>query len=152
MEDKGTIFDAAYYILNKVEWTTFMNLQRLCYHAQAWFLTWDKSALFEEEFEAWASGPVCSELYNIFDLPKDLNVNADKLEPYIGGYCFSKDEKETLDFVIKVYSNKEPHWLSELIRKEDPWRKTRGDLPIKEPSNAIISKKMMLEYYSSLFQ
>jgi prophage protein (ps3) len=152
MGNKGTIFDAAYYILTKINQTTFMNLQRLCYYAQAWSITWDKFALFEEEFEAWAGGPVCPELYNIFDLPKDLNVNADKLKPYISGYCFSKDEKETLDFVIKVYSNKEPHWLSELIRKEDPWRKTRDDLSIKEPSNAIISKKMMSEYYSSLFQ
>lgn len=150
MGNKGTIFDAAYYILNKVEWTTFMNLQRFCYYAQAWSLTWDKSALFEEEFEAWASGPVCSELYKIFDLPKDLNVNADKLKPYISGYSFSQDEKETLDFVIKVYSNKEPHWLSELIRKERPWLETRGDLPLKESSNTVISKTMMLEYYSGL--
>lgn len=150
MGNKGTIFDAAYYILTKINQTTFMNLQRLCYYAQAWSITWDKSALFEEEFEAWASGPVCPELYNIFDLPKDLNANADKLKPYISGYCFSQDEKETLDFVIKVYSNKEPHWLSELIRKEKPWLETRGDLSLKESSNTVISKEMMSEYYSGL--
>ena len=150
MGNKGTIFDAAYYILTKINQTTFMNLQRLCYYAQAWSITWDKSALFEEEFEAWASGPVCSELYNIFDLPKDLNVNADKLKPYISVYCFSQDEKETLDFVIKAYSNKEPHWLSELIRKERPWLETRGGLSLKESSNTVISKEMMLEYYSGL--
>lgn len=150
MEDKGTIFDAAYYILNEVGWTTFMNLQRLCYYAQAWSLAWDNVTLFEEEFEAWASGPVCPELYNIFDLPKDFNVNADKLKHYISGYCFSKDEKETLDAIIKDYGDKESHWLSELVRQEDPWRKTRGGLPIKEPSHAIISKKMMLDYYYRL--
>ena len=103
MKDKGTIFDAAYYILNEIGWTTFMNLQRLCYYAQAWSLAWDKFALFEEEFEAWASGPVCPELYNIFDLPKDLNINTEKLKPYISGYCFSKDEKETLDVIIKEF-------------------------------------------------
>lgn len=150
MGNKGTIFDAAYYVLNEIGWTTFMNLQRLCYYAQAWSLTWDKSALFEEEFEAWASGPVCPELYKIFDLPKDLNVNTDKLKPYISGYCFSQDEKATLDFVIKVYSNKEPHWLSELIRKEKPWLETRGGLSLKESSNTVISKEMMSEYYSGL--
>ena len=145
MKDKGTIFDAAYYILNEIGWTTFMNLQRLCYYAQAWSLAWDKFALFEEEFEAWASGPVCSEFYNIFELPKDLNVNADKLKP-----CFSKDEKETLDVIIKDYGDKEPHWLSELIRNEKPWLETRRGLSLKESSNTIISKKVMLEYYSSL--
>ena len=150
MEDKGTIFDAAYYILNEIGWTTFMNIQRLCYYAQAWSLAWDNDALFEEDFEAWSSGPVCPELYNIFDLPKDLNVNTNKPKPYISGYSFSKDEKETLDVIIKVYSNKEPHWLSELIRKERPWLETRGDLPLKESSNTIISKEMMLEYYSGL--
>ena len=57
MGNKGTIFDAAYYILTKINQTTFMNLQRLCYYAQAWSITWDKFALFEEEFEAWAGGP-----------------------------------------------------------------------------------------------
>ncbi len=150
MGNKGTIFDAAYYILTKINQTTFMNLQRLCYYAQAWSITWDKFALFEEEFEAWASGPVCPELYNIFDLPKDLNVNANKLKSYISGYCFSKDEKETLDVIIKDYGAKESHWLSELVRKEKPWLETRGSLSLKESSNTVISKKMMLEYYSSL--
>lgn len=50
MEDKGTIFDAAYYILNEIGWTTFMNIQRLCYYAQAWSLAWGNDALFEEDF------------------------------------------------------------------------------------------------------
>ena len=67
-------------------------------------------------------------------------------------HSFSEDEKETLDVIIKNYGDKEPHWLSELVRKEDPWRKTRGSLSIKEPSHVIISKKMILDYYSSLIR
>lgn len=152
MKDKRTIFDATYYILDKIGQTTSMNLQRLCYYAQVWSLGWDNTVLFEEDFEAWPSGPVCPELYNIFSLPKDFNVDVEKLKPYISGYCFSEDEKETLDVIIKNYGDKEPHWLSELVRKEDPWRKTRGSLSIKEPSHVIISKKMILDYYSSLIR
>lgn len=150
MEEKGTIFDATYYILDKIGQTTSMNLQQLCYYSQAWSLGWDNTALFEEDFEAWSSGPVCPELYNIFSLPKDFNVDVEKLKPYISGYCFFEDEKETLDVIIKDYGDKEPHWMSELIRKERSWLETRRDLSLKESSNTVISKEMMLKYYSSL--
>ncbi len=47
-----------------------MKLQKLCYYCQAWYLAWNNEPLFDEEFEAWASGPVCKELY---DATQQLN-------------------------------------------------------------------------------
>ena len=38
-------------------------LQKLCYYAQAWSLAWTEKSLFDEDFEAWANGPVCRELF-----------------------------------------------------------------------------------------
>ena len=149
MKNKGTIFDAAYYMLNNIGQTTPMNLQRLCYYAQAWSLAWDNNNLFEEDFEAWPSGPVCPELYNIFNLTKDFSVNPEMIKPYISEHCFSEDEKETLNVIIKEYGDKEPYWMSELVRHEEPWLRARGGLPLKAASDVVIPKKMMLEYYSS---
>ena len=59
----ATVFDAAKYILEQRGRLSTMKLQKLCYYSQAWSLVWDDAPLFEEEFEAWANGPVCRVLY-----------------------------------------------------------------------------------------
>lgn len=56
-------FDVAKYILEVKGTMSTMKLQKLCYYAQAWSLVWDDKPLFDEEFEAWANGPVCRELF-----------------------------------------------------------------------------------------
>lgn len=42
---------------------TTMKLEKLTYYCQAWSLAWDDVPLFDEEFEAWANGPVCPQLF-----------------------------------------------------------------------------------------
>ena len=59
----ANVFDVACYILERKPDITTMKLQKLCYYAQAWSLVWEEEPLFDEEFEAWANGPVCPELY-----------------------------------------------------------------------------------------
>ena len=59
----ANVFDVAKYILEKKGTMSTMKLQKLCYYAQAWSLVWDDAPLFDEEFEAWANGPVCRELF-----------------------------------------------------------------------------------------
>lgn len=59
-----SVFDVATYILQKCGNMSCMKLQKLCYYAQAWSLVWDNVPLFDEDFEAWASGPVCPELFH----------------------------------------------------------------------------------------
>lgn len=54
----GTVFDAAKYILEKRGAMSTMKLQKLCYYSQVWSLVWDDAPLFDEDFEAWANGPV----------------------------------------------------------------------------------------------
>ena len=61
---KLSVFDVAAYILQKCGDMSCMKLQKLCYYAQAWSLVWDDAPLFDEDFEAWASGPVCPELFH----------------------------------------------------------------------------------------
>lgn len=57
------MFDVAEYILASHGEMTAMKLHKLCYYAQAWHLAWDGAALFEEESQAWANGPVVPALF-----------------------------------------------------------------------------------------
>ena len=59
----ANVFDTAKYILDQKGSMSAMKLQKLCYYSQAWSLVWDDRPLFNEEFQAWANGPVCPELF-----------------------------------------------------------------------------------------
>ena len=59
----ASVFDVAKYILEKQGRMSTWKLQKLCYYAQAWTYTWTEKPLFDEEFEAWANGPVCPCLF-----------------------------------------------------------------------------------------
>lgn len=57
------VFDTTKYILEQSGEMSTMKLPKLCYYSQAWSLVWDDSPLFQEDFQAWANGPVCPELF-----------------------------------------------------------------------------------------
>ena len=59
----ATVFDVAKYILQKLGTLSTWKLQKLCYYAQAWEIAWTETPIFDEDFEAWANGPVCSLLF-----------------------------------------------------------------------------------------
>ena len=52
---------------------THLKLQKLIYYSQAWSLALNGIALFEEDFEAWAHGPVIPEVYQEY---KEYGFNA----------------------------------------------------------------------------
>ena len=61
----NTVFDVAVYILRKTGPISAMKLQKLVYYSQAWSLAWDESPLFINKIQAWTSGPVVRELYDV---------------------------------------------------------------------------------------
>lgn len=143
----ATVFDVARYVIKKKHPVTTMKLQKLVYYCQAWSLAWDEVPLFQEDFEAWANGPVCPPLFNrhrgLFKL--DLDFLND-----IPDYDFSEDELDTLNRVVGHYGDKSPEWLSQLTHMELPWKMARGSTPLGEPCTNIISKESMMFYYGGL--
>ena len=142
----ANVFDVAKYILRKKGRLSTMKLQKLCYYSQAWSLVWDDAPLFDEEFEAWANGPVCRELF--LKTQEKFWVNADdengdirKLKNY---------QKDTIDAVLNHYGNKDAQWLNQLTHMEDPWKSARKGVPMGVGSDNIISKESMAVYYSGL--
>lgn len=141
-----SVFDVARYILDKQGRMSSWKLQKLCYYAQAWTLAWKEAPLFDEDFEAWANGPVCPTLFF-------ANQGKFMIEPeMIDGKSseLTEDQKENIDIVLKSYGDKDAYWLREQTHSEDPWRDARGNLPEGAKCSNVITKDAMGLYYSSL--
>lgn len=143
----ANILQLAKYILDKQGAMTTMKLQKLCYYCQAWSLAWDEIPLFDEDFQAWANGPVCPELYNVHKGLFTVDAN-DFNENY--GTAFTPNQLDTIDRVLQYYGDKEPHWLSELTHLENPWKFAREGYAPGARCNVVITKESMQEYYGGL--
>ena len=145
----SNVFDVAKYILHELGSMTTMKLQKLVYYCQAWSLAWDEEPLFDEEFEAWANGPVCPALYDAHRGQYVIH-ETDLVQGNIG--IFTDSQIDSINTVLNSYGDKAPQWLSELTHKERPWLEARGTTPVGERCNAVISKESMQDYYAGLIQ
>jgi uncharacterized phage-associated protein len=143
-----SVFDVAAYILEKQhkgQPITAWKLQKLVYYCQAWSLVWDEQALFEEKILAWVNGPVVKELYALhkgqFRVEKLFKGNPEKL---------SKEQKDSVDHVLKAYGDKTAQWLSDLTHMEEPWLEARKGLNHGERGEVEIKLSTMHEYYTSI--
>lgn len=142
----ATVFDVAKYILEQRGKLSTMKLQKLCYYAQAWSLVWDDEPLFDEDFEAWANGPVCPELFSFSKgqfavTPEEMRGDSANL---------SNGQKDTIDEVLRYYGDKNAQWLSQLTHMEDPWKDARQGLLPGQRCNSVVSKESMAMYYGGL--
>lgn len=142
----ATVFDVAKYILTKRGAMSTMKLQKLCYYAQAWSLVWDDEPLFDEEFQAWANGPVCKELFQ--KTQGKYSVTADDENGDINN--LTDNQKETIDIVLEHYAEHDAQWLSQLTHMEDPWNRARVGIPAGVGCDRIITKESMAVYYGGL--
>ena len=142
-----TIFDVAKYITERCGELSAMKLQKLMYYAQAWSLVWEEEPLFEDDFQAWANGPVLPALYarhlGQFKVNSELFIDGDSSH-------LSEAETKNIDKVLAFYGDKTAQWLSTLSHQETPWLDARGDLPSGSASENMIPKATIHEYYSSL--
>lgn len=141
----ATILDVSALILSRQGPIPASTLQKLCYYAQAWHLVWEGRPLFDEEFQAWASGPVCPQLYEAhrgtFTVTEEPGGDPDRLDP---------DEVESIDVVLDHYADMSAYRLGALVRSESPWRTARGDLAPGSRGEAPIPEALAAEYYESL--
>ena len=140
-----SVFDVAAYILERQGPMTTWKLQKLVYYSQAWSLVWDDDAVFPEEIEAWANGPVVRELY-------DAHRGKYRLSCLRKGCpnALTATQRETVDAVLAFYGDKSPQWLSDLTHMEAPWQLARRGVPQGVRGNSVIAKEDLSEYYGSL--
>ena len=124
-----------------------MKLQKLMYYAQAWHLVWEEEPLFENDFQAWANGPVLPILY---ERHRGLCKIDASLLPDGNSSQLSNAQATAIDKVLEFYGDKSAQWLSNLTHQEDPWLQARGGTSIGAQCTVTISKGAMAEYYDSL--
>lgn len=141
----ASVHDVAAYVLEKRGSMSTMKLQKLCYYSQGYSLAWDEKPLFDEDFEAWANGPVC---YELFTSHRGRFTVADW--PSGSSAVLTSEEKDTIDGVLLAYGGLSGQQLSDKTHNEAPWMGARADLPLGAKSNALIEKESMQDYFGSL--
>jgi len=134
---------------------TNLKLQKLVYYADAWHLANYDTCLIEEDFQAWVHGPAIPALYGQYKefgwqpiLRTDLDENTynkllDELKP---------QTKKLLEVVCESYFSLTAFELERLTHNEDPWKITRDGLPDDQPSEKVIDKNLMKDYYKSFIK
>ena len=126
---------------------THLKLQKLVYYAQAWSLVLRGEKLFEEDFEAWAHGPVVRGLYERFS---DCGWSA--LPVPEGEIDLTNDVCELLENISSSYGELGAKQLEDLTHGELPWLTARGNLSPEARSDTVISKESMKIYYMERYE
>jgi uncharacterized phage-associated protein len=140
-------FDVASYFIDLANRTkntvSNLKLQKLVYYSQAWHLAIHGTPLFEEDFQAWVHGPVIPELYQeyrVFGWQPIQEDSSTNLPEEISSF---------LSEVAEEYFACDAYELEQMTHVEAPWNQARGDLPPDSPSDAVIEKEWMKEYYGT---
>jgi uncharacterized phage-associated protein len=141
-----SVDDVAAYVLARKGPMSAMKLQKLVYYSQAWSLVWDDAPLFGDRIEAWASGPVCPQLWEHHRGQFELRAPWQWGDPQ----RLSPDEKATVDAVLDYYADRSAQWLSDLTHAERPWAEARRGLPPGSRGSREITLDGMADYYAGL--
>lgn len=136
-----TVHDVAAAVLSKTGTVSTMKMQKLVYYSQPWSLAITGEALFSEDFQAWANGPVCRQLFSrhrgYFSV-SSWGGDASKIDEF---------HDAIITLVVNKYGPLSAAKLSDLTHSEDPWKKAREGLPRGAYSEAVITPESMRDYY-----
>ncbi len=121
---------------------THLKVQKLLYFSEAWSQVLLERKLFSEDMEAWAHGPVVREVFNKFNGAgwQPLNTTEEIIE-------FDQDVSEVLLQVLETYGDVSAKTLEEMTHQDQPWKDTRGSLPLEARCSGIISKESIKNYF-----
>ena len=135
------------YLLNQCEDITPLALQKALYYIQGFYCAFYKTLLFREDCQAWVHGPVYKDTYFRY---RDYRFDPIGKQESFDVSTFSSGEKAIYDSVIQnicCYSGKV---LERFTHNESPWLITRGDLPVTSPSDRVIEKALIKEYFDAV--
>ncbi len=139
------IWQVVGYILSKAFDITPLTLQKLLYYSQGVSYICFGKPIFNDDCEAWAHGPVFRSVYCRFHGWEPIYV-----EKEIDFSALNESEKAIIDSVMRNFGCYSGRILEQFTHLETPWLKTRADLPVGEPSNRIIEKKLIAEYFTAI--
>jgi len=150
---KYSVHDIANYFLSKSSKISPKKLQKLLYFSYSWYLAIVNETkaeilykLFNDEFEAWIHGPVCSKIYH-----KYKSYGAGYIAEYTGALCeFAEDDKDILENVWDEYGHYTANELESISHQHDPWKITRqnDNCSYSDTCSAVITDELIFDYYS----
>ena len=150
-KNEKNIFNVATFFLNIVDRDfgsaiTPLKLQKILYYAQGYYLAMFDEPLFNEDFQAWAHGPVNPEIYE-----KYKEYGFDSIDAPDISEIPNFDEK-TVDFLCKIWATFgifDGKYLEELTHKESPWLNAREGYKSGEVCHEVITKESMKEFFKT---
>ena len=135
------------YLLNECEDITPLALQKALYYIQGFYFAFYKTFLFTEDCQAWVHGPVYKSIYFRY---KDYHCDPIKNKDKFDTSGFSSGEKAIYDSVINHICCYSGRILEQFTHNELPWLITRAELPMTAPSDRVIEKSLIGEYFNTV--
>lgn len=126
---------------------THLKLQKLVYYAQAWVLTLTGDPIFQEDFQAWAHGPVLPSLWK-----KYQGAGFAPLPKANCSHKFTSAVEDILEDVYQHYGEFTAKRLEKMTHEEAPWKNARMGLEPYAQSNEKISKIAIKAYYGQFVE
>lgn len=150
IQNEEKIDSVVKYIICKSVEITPLALQKLLYFSQSFFKVFTGEFLFNNDCEAWVHGPVYKNIYFKY---KDHGYNPIEEDIYIfTHFDLSEIEKTVIDSVILNFGCYSGKILENMTHSERPWRETRNGLEKHEPSDRIIEKDLIGEYFNQIVE
>ncbi len=146
-ESQSKIEVVADYLLSKCGGITPLSLQKALYYAQGFCYAFYGKFLFNEDCEAWVHGPVYPKIYRQY---RDYCFDSIESDDGVDASVLSGEEQLLLDSIINhvcCYSGKT---LEAFTHTEKPWILARAGLPLDAPSNRLITKESIGEFFASV--
>lgn len=140
-----TIDSLANVILNNCNNVSNKKLQKLSYYVYSWYLTIYNKEIAPMEFEAWEHGPVCRKLYNMY-----RKYGWNPIPPTDSFVLANRQEVDFIIRVLEVYGGYSADELEQKTHQELPWISARSGLNDRAYSNTVLSKDLIIDFYSSM--
>lgn len=146
----STAIHAAAYLVECLDKTTTMQLQKLLYYSQGCHLALHGEPLFDDPIEAWSNGPVVRRLWSKHRRLRKLKSPWPDVKTLDEAHSeLPVDAALVLNAVADALGDWAADDLVESTHHENPWLSARGDLPATAQSQAELDLNMMRRYFES---
>lgn len=136
------------YVFDRLEEVTPLMLQKLLYYIQAESYVLCQKTMFNDDCFAWIHGPVYPEVYDLFRDFKYNPIDDARFVIFEGqAEKLSEEERKIIDLVVDSFGEYSGKVLEKITHEEDPWKVARSGYADGIPSNELISKKSIQNYF-----
>ncbi len=135
-------------IFDELKEVTPLMLQKILYFVQAVHLGLYGRPIFPEDCMAWLHGPVFPQVYELFKGFKYNPIDDDRFA-LIQGVTeeLTGEEMSVIQLVVNTFGIYGGKTLERITHQEEPWQKARRGYGEDIPSNEVLTKESIQQYY-----